>query len=215
MFRLYECCTAILIFILLVSQIRIVIRETNCGVTRFYASPAFERNLLCWRHISQIFEDNLADSFSLMFAKEDFRRFLACYAHQISSQPSAESPIRPVYAPKITVRLLSRDWGQTEAVTEEMIEGVGKNEAETTEMDALFVVVPTMDKVTYYLELFHPNLESDAKDCEADDNDEGTETPESNPPALDTVMEGEDWQGIDEILASGDDMDALMKALLD
>eukprot|EP00970_Alexandrium_tamarense_P017689 scaffold10726_cov182-Alexandrium_tamarense.AAC.3 len=193
----------------------IVIRETNCGVTRFYASPAFERNLLCWRHISQIFEDNLADGFSLMFAKEDFRRFLACYAHQISSQPSAESPIRPVYAPKITVRLLSRDWGQTEAVTEEMIEGVGKNEAETTEMDALFVVVPTMDKVTYYLELFHPNLESDAKDCEADDNDEGTETPESNPPALDTVMEGEDWQGIDEILASGDDMDALMKALLD
>ena len=93
--------------ILRVSQIRIVIRETNCGVTRFYASPAFERNLLCWRHISQIFEDNLADSFSLMFAKEDFRRFLACYAHQISSQPSAESPIRPVYAPKITVRLLS------------------------------------------------------------------------------------------------------------
>ena len=202
-------------FILLVSQIRIVIRETNCGVTRFYASPAFERNLLCWRHISQIFEDNLADGFSLMFAKEDFRRFLACYAHQISSQPNAESPIRPVYAPKITVRLLSRDWGQTEAVTEEMIEGVGKNEAETTEMDALFVVVPTMDKVTYYLELFHPNLESDVKDCEADDNDEGTETPESNPPALDTVMEGEDWQGIDEILASGDDMDALMKALLD
>ena len=135
----------------------IIIRETHCGVTRFYCSPAFERNVLSWTHISQIHEENLADINSLIFVKDDFRKFLACNAHQISLHETEGMAPRSVHAPKTKIRLLGRQWGgNKKRVTKEMIrqvhEGKGVN---TLEMDLRFVSFPTMDKTTYYLEFFH------------------------------------------------------------
>ncbi len=140
----------------------IIIRETHKGVTRFYCSPAFERNVLCWTHISQIYEDNLADINSLIFVKDEFRKFLACNAHQISLHSTAGMPPRPVHAPKTKIRLLGRQWGQAnygdkswKKVSQDMIREVQDGTAMTLEMDLRFVSFPTMDKTTYYLEFFH------------------------------------------------------------
>ena len=155
----------------------IIIRETSRGISNFYCSPAFERNVLCWRHISQIYEDNLADINSLIFVKDDFRKFLACNAHQISLHNVPGMSPRPVHAPKMKIRLLGRQWGQTIAsssdntttnpssststtmagkITKEMIQNVQDDKnVITLEMDLRFVSFPTMDKTTYYLEFFH------------------------------------------------------------
>ena len=146
------------------SEIRnrwIFVRETRCGVSRFFCSPAFERNVLCWAHVSQIYEDNLADIHSLIFVKDQFRRFLACNAYQIWSHSGQGMPPRPVHAPKTRVRSLSKRWGLanyqgdgvTNPVTEKMIQEV--DDVMTLEMDLLFVSFPTMDKTTYYCEFFH------------------------------------------------------------
>ncbi len=147
------------------SEIRnrwIIVRETRCGISRFFCSPAFERNVLCWAHVSQIYEDNLADIHSLIFVKDQFRRFLACNAYQIWSHSEKGMPPRPVHAPKTRIRLLSKRWGLakyqddgvTNPVTKAMIQQV--DDVMTIEMDLLFVSFPTMDKTTYYLEFFHP-----------------------------------------------------------
>lgn len=147
----------------------IIVRETRCGISRFFCSPAFERNVLCWAHVSQIYEDNLADIHSLIFVKDQFRRFLACNAYQIWSHSGEGMPPRPVHAPKTRIRLLSKRWGQanyqddgvtvTNPITKEMIQQV--DDVMTLEMDLLFVSFPTMDKTTYYLEFFH-SAKSDA-----------------------------------------------------
>jgi len=142
----------------------IIIRQTYKGVTSFYCSPAFERNVLCWTHISQIYEDNLADINSLIFVNEDFRKFLACNAHQISTNSSPGMSIKPVHCPKTKIRLLGRQWGQASYtdpglsgyITKEMIRNVTDSaNVKTLEMDLRFLSFPTMDKMTYYLEFFH------------------------------------------------------------
>ncbi|KAL7537711.1 hypothetical protein ACHAXR_010406 [Thalassiosira sp. AJA248-18] len=140
----------------------IIIRQTHHGVTRFYCSPAFERNVLCWTHISQIYEENLADINSLIFVKDDFRKFLACNAHQVSLHSTEGMPPSPIHAPKLKIRLLGRQWGQTKygnppsgKITKEMIRQVQEGNAMTLEMDLRFVSFPTMDKTTYFLEFFH------------------------------------------------------------
>lgn len=158
----------------------IIIRETHRGVTQFYCSPAFERNVLCWEHISQIYEENLADINSLIFVKDDFRKFLACNAHQISLHSTEGMEPRPVHSPKTRIRLLGRQWGRggvdakqsnssnsknMNKITKEMIRQVQENETNGNnsggsgvmilEMDLRFVSFPTMDKTTYYLEFFH------------------------------------------------------------
>ena len=153
------------------SEIRnrwIIVRETRCGISRFFCSPAFERNVLCWAHVSQIYEDNLADIHSLIFVKDQFRRFLACNAYQIWSHSREGLPPRPVHAPRTRIRLLAKRWGQakyqddgvTNPVTKEMIHQV--DDVMTLEMDLLFVSFPTMDKTTYYLEFFHSVKNNDA-----------------------------------------------------
>ena len=140
----------------------ILIRETRRGITRFYCSPAFERNVMNWTHISQIYEDNLADINSLIFVKDDFRKFLACNAHQISLHAAEGMKPKPVRAFKTKIRLLGRQWGQAKysdpsrsEITKEMIQTVQEGNAMTLEMDLRFVSFPAMDKTTYYLEFFH------------------------------------------------------------
>ena len=140
----------------------IIIRETHRGVTQFYCSPAFERNVLSWTHVSQIYEDNLADINSLIFVRDDFRKFLACNAHQISLHSVGGMPPKPVRAFNTKIRLLGRQWGQAKyddpswcRINKEMIANVQDGNAVTLEMDLRFVSFPTMDKTTYYLEFFH------------------------------------------------------------
>ena len=127
--------------------------------------------------------DNLADINSLIFVKDDFRKFLVCNAHQISLHSTAGMPPRPVHAPKTKIRLLGRHWGKgydppsqqhqakkkkkygnsssssisSHKITKEMIQQVkeGTTNVMTLEMDLRFVSFPTMDKTTYYLEFFH------------------------------------------------------------
>ena len=117
--------------------------------------------MLCWNHISQIYEDNLADINSLIFVKDDFRKFLACVAHQLSLHSMEGMPPRPVHAPKTKIRLLGRSWCQNKngdsssVITKEMIREVQEDRGMTLEMDSLFVTLPTMDKTLYYLEFFH------------------------------------------------------------
>jgi len=147
-----------------IGNLWIIIRQTYKGVTSFYCSPAFERNVLCWTHISQIYEDNLADINSLIFVNEDFRKFLACNAHQISTNSSPGMSLKPVHCPKTKIRLLGRQWGQASYtdpglsgyITKEMIRNVTDSaNVKTLEMDLRFLSFPTMDKMTYYLEFFH------------------------------------------------------------
>jgi hypothetical protein len=140
----------------------IIIRETHRGITKFYCSPAFERNVLSWTHVSQIYEDNLADINSLIFVKDDFRKFLACNAHQISLHSVGGMPPKPVRAFNTKIRLLGRQWGQAKyddpswcRINKEMIANVQDGNVVTLEMDLRFVSFPTMDKTTYYLEFFH------------------------------------------------------------
>ncbi|KAL7492173.1 hypothetical protein ACHAWT_002410, partial [Skeletonema menzelii] len=228
------------------SEIRnrwIIVRETRCGISRFFCSPAFERNVLCWAHVSQIYEDNLADIHSLIFVKDQFRRFLACNAYQIWSHSERGMPPRPVHAPKTRVRLLSKRWGMatyqddgvTNPVTKTMIQQV--DDVMTLEMDLLFVSFPTMDKTTYYLEFFHsakndssatangnPSIARGLSNVSLNNIGAGEvlsecvqqKSPEStsmNPPTFDDIMEKEEWVGIDDVLASGD-INELMDALL-
>jgi hypothetical protein len=227
------------------SEIRnrwIIVRETRCGISRFFCSPAFERNVLCWAHVSQIFEDNLADIHSLIFVKDQFRRFLACNAYQIWSHSDPGMPPRPVHAPRTRVRLLSKRWGLanyqddgvTNPVTKTMIQQV--DDVMTLEMDLLFVSFPTMDKTTYYLEFFHsatnatPVIENSSsiprglsnvslhmeagEDLSQDRHQQQSpESSNANPPTFDDIMESEEWVGIDDVMASGD-INELMDALL-
>ncbi len=226
------------------SEIRnrwIIVRETRCGISRFFCSPAFERNVLCWAHVSQIYEDNLADIHSLIFVKDQFRRFLACNAYQIWSHSGEGMPPRPVHAPKTRVRLLSKRWGLanyqddgvTNPVTKSMIQQV--DDVMTLEMDLLFVSFPTMDKTTYYLEFFHSatndsstpvignssiprglsnvSLNMEAGDDLSQGRQQSPESTSANPPTFDDIMESEEWVGIDDVMASGD-INELMDALL-
>lgn len=219
----------------------IIVRETRCGISRFFCSPAFERNVLCWAHVSQIYEDNLADIHSLIFVKDQFRRFLACNAYQIWSHSGEGMPPRPVHAPKTRIRLLSKRWGQakyqddgvtvTNPITKEMIQQV--DDVMTLEMDLLFVSFPTMDKTTYYLEFFHSaksdapsaatiprglsnvSLHNESSEVFSQETQHGGSPASSsaNPPTFDDIMESEEWVGIDDVMASGD-INELMDALL-
>jgi len=228
------------------SEIRnrwIIVRETRCGISRFFCSHAFERNVLCWAHVSQIYEDNLADIHSLIFVKDQFRRFLACNAFQIWSHSGEGMPPRPVHAPKTRVRLLSKRWGMakyqddgvTNPVTKAMIQQV--DDVMTLEMDLLFVSFPTMDKTTYYLEFFHsaktdssttPTVGNSSiprglsnvslnmgagEDLSQGGQQKSPESTSGNPPTFDDIMESEEWVGIDDVMASGD-INQLMDALL-
>ena len=133
----------------------IIIRQTDRGHSRFYCSPAFERNVICWSHISQIYEDNLADINSLIFVKDDFRRLMACVAHQLSSHSVEGMPSRPVHAPKTTVRLLSRQLGHMNYGASDVVRQAKSSNTMTLEMDLSLVFVPTMDRTIYYMEMFH------------------------------------------------------------
>lgn len=218
----------------------IIVRETRCGISRFFCSPAFERNVLCWAHVSQIYEDNLADIHSLIFVKDQFRRFLACNAYQIWSHSGEGMPPRPVHAPKTRIRLLSKRWGQakyqddgvtvTNPITKEMIQQV--DDVMTLEMDLLFVSFPTMDKTTYYLEFFHSaksdapaaaiprglsnvSLHNESSEVFSQERQQvgSPASSSANPPTFDDIMESEEWVGIDDVMASGD-INELMDALL-
>jgi len=147
----------------------IIIRETHCGKSSFYCSPAFEQNVLCWSHISQIYEDNLADINSLIFVRDDFRRLIACVAQQLSSHSVEGMPPRPVHAPKTTVRLLSRQLSQSNCGAQDVVRKARGNDVMTLEMDLLVILIPTMDKTTYYLELFHRSCDGDGDDYLIDD----------------------------------------------
>ncbi|KAL7534307.1 hypothetical protein ACHAWF_004788 [Thalassiosira exigua] len=147
----------------------IIIRQTHRGITQFYCSPAFERNVLCWKHISQIYEDNLADINSLIFVKDDFRKFLLCNAHQISLHHTKGMMPKPVHAYKTKIRLLGKQWGQAEYgdstakdITKEMIQQVLDGGSMMLDMDLRFVSFPTMDKTTYFLEFFHHSRDGDS-----------------------------------------------------
>lgn len=107
----------------------------------------------------------------------------------------------------------------------------------TLEMDLLVILIPTMDKTTYYLELFHRSCDEDGDDYLIDAKNQssrrasnninaGDDSPfkksgmgdvqkdDSNPPTFDDVVESEEWVGIDDVLASGD-IDDLITALCD
>jgi len=125
--------------------------------------------VLCWSHISQIYEDNLADINSLIFVRDDFRRLIACVAQQLSSHSVEGMPPRPVHAPKTTVRLLSRQLSQSNCGAQDVVRKARGNDVMTLEMDLLVILIPTMDKTTYYLELFHRSCDGDGDDYLIDD----------------------------------------------
>ncbi len=199
--------------------------------------------MLCWSHISQIYEDNLADINSLIFVRDDFRRLIACVAQQLSSHSVEGMPPRPVHAPKTTVRLLSRQLSQSNCGAQDVVRKARGNDVMTLEMDLLVILIPTMDKTTYYLELFHRSCDGDGDgddyligdssrrsssnnnsdsslkksgtgNMQSRDMQESSRRDESNPPTFDDVVESEEWVGIDDVLASGD-IDDLITALCD
>jgi hypothetical protein len=215
----------------------IVIREICCGVARFFVSPAFGRNVMSWTHASQLYEDNICNVMDTVFVEEDFTRFLGCFSHQLTLHAKEGMAVQPVHAPKMKIRLIERqwkknveDWSDESLVTKEMIELIRKGQVDTLEMDFIFACVPTMDKVTCYLEFFHrcdnesstlrlggevynPVLSGLSVASEASDD----EALQLNPPTFDEMMEREEWAGVDDIAAniSGDAIDDFIKSLLD
>ena len=135
----------------------ILIRETKEGVSRFYCSPEFEKNVLSWTHISQVYEDNLVGIFNLMFCQEDFRTVLACLAHQMSCHSIEGQPKNPVHAPRVKLRRIARLWGQAKyndpnrvVITKEMIKHVkGPGNVSVSEMNMRFLFHPTSKYLEY------------------------------------------------------------------
>lgn len=130
----------------------ILIRETKEGVSRFYCSPEFERNVLSWTHISQVYEDNLVGIFNLLFSPQDFRTVLACLAHQMSCHSVEGPPKSPVHAPRVKLRRIARLWGpfakysdpNRVVITKEMIKHVkGPGNVSVSEMNMRFLFHPT------------------------------------------------------------------------
>jgi hypothetical protein len=46
----------------------IVVRETNCGISRYFVSPSFERDLATWSDIDKTYKENNVDAFSIFMA---------------------------------------------------------------------------------------------------------------------------------------------------
>ncbi|KAL3773250.1 hypothetical protein ACHAWO_011517 [Cyclotella atomus] len=142
----------------------ILIRETCQGNTTFYCSPAFEKNILSWSHVSQIHQDGVADIFSLVFASEqEYGKFSASLSNQISAQSTESSQVCPVLFRATIHHLLSKSWSQiighdNAPVTKEMIDNTGPGT--TIDVDAMLSGILTRDKHTYYLEFFGPNGKS-------------------------------------------------------
>ena len=180
--------------------------------------------------------------YSLIFVKDDFRKFLLCNAHQISLHNTRGVMPRPVHAYKTKIRLLGRKWGQgtydnptDKNITQDMIKEVLDGGSMMIDMNLRFVSFPTMDKTTYFLEFFHHskdgdssstgtgtgtwtrNLSDDSLNKTAVSSNERvvSESPaQEAPPTFDDVVDSEDWVGINDVLASGD-IDDLITALMD
>ncbi|KAL7518225.1 hypothetical protein ACHAWX_003090 [Stephanocyclus meneghinianus] len=139
----------------------IIIQETCRGNTKFYCSPMIERNVMCWTHMSQIYEDNLADIFSLIFGKKELDRFQSYLARQVSLRHDEGSRTRPVHAPMMKIRLFSKRWGETDyddeqfVVTKEMVDEVVICDFPTRHVDMMLASVQTMDKHLVRALIYH------------------------------------------------------------
>jgi hypothetical protein len=102
--------------------------------------------------MSQIYEDNLADIFSLIFGKEDLDRFQSYLARQVSLRHDEGTRTRPVHAPMMKIRLFSKSWGETDyddeqvVVTKEMVDEAVICDFPTRHVDLMLASVQTMDK---------------------------------------------------------------------
>ncbi|KAL3784878.1 LOW QUALITY PROTEIN: hypothetical protein HJC23_012481 [Cyclotella cryptica] len=140
----------------------IIIQETYRGETKFYCSPMIERNVMCWTHMSQIYEDNVADIFSLIFSKDQFDRFQSYLARQVSLRHDEGTRTRPVHAPMMEIRLFSKNWGETDyddeqtVVTKEMVGEAVISDFPTRNVDMMLASIQTMDKHLVYMEFFDP-----------------------------------------------------------
>ena len=93
----------------------IFIRETSMGNTNFYCSPMFEKHVLPWALISKLYEDNVADIFSIIFADGHCDQASKCLARQISMH-RVEGAMVPPSQEVTQIRLLSESLSRGEGV---------------------------------------------------------------------------------------------------
>ena len=74
----------------------ILIREINCGLSRYFTSPAFERDIVPWETIDQTFKANKQEVKSLLMvpSSETKSNYVDYLSHQISIHSKPNMPIR-------------------------------------------------------------------------------------------------------------------------
>lgn len=117
----------------------IMMQENHRGNTQFYCSPSFEKNVMSWAHMSKLYEDNLADIFSLIFAEGELNKMVKVLAHQVSLRHDQNTTPSSSHVPMTKIRLLSRS--ESEAV-------------ETSDLDMMLISYQVADKHLYYIEFF-------------------------------------------------------------
>jgi hypothetical protein len=121
----------------------IFIRETSMGNTKFYCSPMFEKHVLPWALISKLYEDNVADIFSIIFADEHCDQASKCLAGQISMH-RVEGAMVPPSQEVTQIRLLS----------ESLSRGEGVKGHTVIDVNMMLSSVQTMDSHVCYFEFF-------------------------------------------------------------
>ena len=121
----------------------ITIREIYRGSTKFYCSPMFEKNVVCWTQMSEIYEEYLCDIFSLIFVEHD--KVLETLAQQISAHHHEDVNTRPSLNTMMKIRLMSR--GTKDApITKEMLDKSSLNQLHSIHVDVSLSSIQTIDK---------------------------------------------------------------------
>jgi hypothetical protein len=150
----------------------IFVRETRCGITRFFTSPAFERDIMPWATIDTTFKAGQKEVGSLFYApvgassisgsNVSKTNFLHCLAKQVSLHAK---PGQPLIASKFrsAVRLLptarpnlrvSRMVTVEEAISHGAKKGKGEPTVAIQDVDILGSNMPVSEnQMFYYIEL--------------------------------------------------------------
>ena len=112
----------------------IFIRETSMGNTKFYCSPMFEKYVLPWALISKLYEDNVADIFSIIFTDDQCDKVSKYLAGQISMHPVEDAIAHP-----------TQELTQIRLLTNSLSRGEGVNGHSVIDVKMMLSSIQTMD----------------------------------------------------------------------
>ena len=94
----------------------IMIKEMKCGVNRFFASSAFERDICSWETIQETWKANQKMVMDIFLPHSEVEPYGRGLTHQISLHSNPNSPPSPTRLPTTSIRLLSGQIQQADCV---------------------------------------------------------------------------------------------------